>query len=297
MNRHRSPIASRALSALLGLTLAAASAQAGSGAYAGWDLFTCPDLGCSPNVPDLAGSTNLDATVEQQVPGAILTSSSNIYHPGAATFFVLRDTAPAAISSVRLVLAVDGTPLDTASVLLRFGSESRTPSISGGMGVWTFDWNLGGDQVTDYQIEWEATGAHMSLDRVELSTADDDSIGTRYCTSTINSTGGAAIIEASGSAHLADDALFLTASSVPNQWGIFFTGLNAVQIPFGNGYLCTNGSLLRGQVVHPTGQTFTYHWPTAGLAAGTRYFQYWFRDPQGGGAFFNTSDGIAIPLL
>jgi hypothetical protein len=26
--------------------------------------------------------------------------------------------------------------------------------------------------------------------------------------------------------------------------------------------------------------------------SGTRYFQYWFRDPHGGGAFFNTSNAI-----
>jgi hypothetical protein len=28
-----------------------------------------------------------------------------------------------------------------------------------------------------------------------------------------------------------------------------------------------------------------------------RKFQYWFRDPMGGGAGFNTSDGVSIDIL
>src|SRR4030095_927206 len=104
---------------LLALSLTAPAARAAAGASAGWDLFTCPDMGCAPNSPDVAGSTNLDATVEQQVPGAILTSSSNIYHPAAATFFVLRDSATFVVETIHLVLEVDGTPLDETSVLLR----------------------------------------------------------------------------------------------------------------------------------------------------------------------------------
>ncbi len=34
----------------------------------------------------------------------------------------------------------------------------------------------------------------------------------------------------------------------------------------------------------------------AGYVGTTRNFQYWFRDPAGGGAFFNTSNAMSIEI-
>ena len=129
-------------------------------------------------------------------------------------------------------------------------------------------------------------------------------LGTIYCISTINSTGAAAEIRASGSPSVSAGDLTLTASNVPNGFGIFFHGANQVQVGFGNGYLCAAGGLRRGQVLSATGNQAAYVYDNSIRArdlsdfVGTdRNFQYWFRDTMGGGAFHNTSNAITISIL
>jgi len=90
---------------------------------------------------------------------------------------------------------------------------------------------------------------------------------------------------------------------VPNQNGIFFHGANQTQTPFGNGFMCTAGGVVRGSVIVATGNMASYTYDNsdskhsvAGYVGTTRNFQYWFRDPMGGGAFFNTSNAMSIPI-
>lgn len=264
--------------------------------YAGWDCFTCPDTNCPPNAPDMPGSDNLDARLRQLVSGAILTASCNIYHPAAATSFVLDDVAAQDVQAIELVLIVDGTPLDLQSIQLAFGNEVRFPTITGGAGTFTCEWDLAAEPavITGFSISWSAQGAHMSLDTVELTVDASNQLGERYCTSGSNSSGQPAVISAYGSTVLADGEFCLRADGVPQQTGLFFYATNPVQIPFGNGFLCANGGIVRGELVHPSGGTVSYAWPTTSLSAGTKRFQYWFRDPAAGGGFFDTSDALAI---
>ncbi len=129
-------------------------------------------------------------------------------------------------------------------------------------------------------------------------------VGWKYCTANANSTGAPANLGATGSASSSASNLVLSSSSVPNQNGLFFHGSNQAQLPFGNGVLCTTGGLVRGAVVIGVGNVATYTYdntdPLHSVAAFvgiTRYFQYWFRDPLGGGAMFNTSDAMSIVIL
>jgi len=123
-------------------------------------------------------------------------------------------------------------------------------------------------------------------------------LGDNYCVANPNSTGFPALISASGSASIADNDVTLRSSPVPNQPFIFFFGPNQIQVPFGNGFLCTGGGLTR--ILPPglaSGQIAirAVDLPSVGITvAGAKNFQCWYRDPAAGGAFFNTSDGLHV---
>ena len=129
-------------------------------------------------------------------------------------------------------------------------------------------------------------------------------LGTKYCVANPNSAGAPADISASGSASSSAGDLTLTSTPVPNQNGIFFHGMNQAQNPFGNGFMCTTGGIVRGAVVMAVGNVATYTYDNSdarhsmGAFIGTtRNCQHWFRDPPAGGAFFNTSNAISIAIL
>jgi hypothetical protein len=60
----------------------------------------------------------------------------------------------------------------------------------------------------------------------------------------------------------------------------------------------------RGSIVGSSGNVATYVYDNAdarhslsAYVGSKRDFQYWFRDPMGGGASFNTSNGVSIDVL
>ena len=134
-------------------------------------------------------------------------------------------------------------------------------------------------------------------------------VGTPYCTSTANSTGKAATMRALGSVSLAQDQLLLEARDVvPLKPGLFFYGPDAVQLPFGSGFLCV-GSSATGIARLPVGisdgsgrlaHLLDYGAPpsaTAQITAGsTWHFQCWFRDP-GQASGFQTSNAVLVTFL
>ena len=179
----------------------------------------------------------------------------------------------------------------------------------------------GSFSVTDNeQVMWTNTGGGTVAVRLNVyvfsSSAEDcndydmlvdievGDIGVKYCSANANSTGSPADLAASGSASSGAGDLTLTSAPVPNQPGIFFHGQNQINVPFGNGRLCTGGDLKRGRVVNASGNQASYTYDNSenkrDLSAfiGTnRNFQHWFRDPMGGGAGFNTSNAISIDIL
>lgn len=135
--------------------------------------------------------------------------------------------------------------------------------------------------------------------------ADGTFLGTNYCQATVNSSGAPAHMTVFGPNHAGsgavfmDDQVILGSGPVPRQGlGLFLYASSPTQVPFGDGNLCLAGSIKRLPLLHSSqfgqfqqGLTFA---DTPGFAPGTWYFQSWFRDPSGGPAGFNLSDGIEL---
>lgn len=126
-----------------------------------------------------------------------------------------------------------------------------------------------------------------------------------YCVATQNSTGSAAQIGFGGSTSLAQNDLSLeVAGAVPDQPGLFLSGTSMIQVPFGDGFRCAGGAVVRfpAVVVDATGDAIQALDVTSlpnGLVlepGDERSFQFWYRDPSGGGSGFNLSDGLLLRL-
>ena len=121
-----------------------------------------------------------------------------------------------------------------------------------------------------------------------------------------NSTGGGALLDASGSASVASSTLVLSGSGLPaGQPGLYFQGLNAVGggsgVSFGDGLRCAGGGVVRLQVrasdALGTSSTSADLAVGGGVTAGdTRTYQLWYRDPAGSvcGTGFNLSNGVQL---
>jgi len=129
--------------------------------------------------------------------------------------------------------------------------------------------------------------------------------GEVFCSSTVNSTGGAARIDASGSTAVnSGGGLELSATGVPaNSFGLFFFSSNEISpVPFGNGLLCLGAPFRRLPVANAGTSGVlrtTIDWTQPGTASvitanSTWSFQAWFRDAPAGGAQFDLSDGLRV---
>ncbi len=145
-------------------------------------------------------------------------------------------------------------------------------------------------------------GSPDSLDVLVFAPAQGCAI-ENYCLTSPNSIGPGAIMSATGSSSISSNDLTLISSSCPaNQFGLFYFGPNQSQTTFGNGFKCVGGALVRFPVLHtdPFGVAsmavdYTDLPGSSQIGVGdTYYFQLWYRDPLGGGAFFNLSDGLSI---
>jgi hypothetical protein len=129
---------------------------------------------------------------------------------------------------------------------------------------------------------------------------------TSYCVAAPNSAGPGAHIGSSGSTCTGLNDFTLTCDGLPPSTnGIWYYGSTAGQIPFGNGFRCVTGTVFRlgpPQTVGVGGTASRFVDLTAPPASGgasaitpgsTWNFQFWYRNPAGGGAGFNLSDGLA----
>ena len=81
-----------------------------------------------------------------------------------------------------------------------------------------------------------------------------------------------------------------------------YFGTNAIQVPFGNGFRCVGGTVVRMPVivVNTFGEAVLpvdlMHLPQGKvvMAGDQRLFQFGYRNPAGGGAGFNLSDGLSV---
>lgn len=153
-------------------------------------------------------------------------------------------------------------------------------------------------------------GIDDAVDILSGTSTDTDSDGvpdecvctvTTYCSANPNSTGLTAHIYAQGSTSVAANNLRLVSENCPpNQFGIFIYSLDAGESPFGPGFLCLTGQIIRLPVVNSGSGAATYLVhnttlpnPNGQLTGGsTWHFQFWHRDIVAPG--FNLSDGMTI---
>jgi hypothetical protein len=83
---------------------------------------------------------------------------------------------------------------------------------------------------------------------------------------------------------------------------VFFHGPAQASLPFGDGFLCVTGGVVRmgPPVAADSAGAFSDALDNTGpggvgVALGvTRHFQGWYRDPAGGASGFNLSNGITV---
>jgi len=123
------------------------------------------------------------------------------------------------------------------------------------------------------------------------------------CVGAVNSTGVGSTMTWAGSNSVSANDLTLIATNCPvNAAGIFYFGSTATQVVFGNGFRCISGSTVRLGITNAGafGEAVTVldlnALPIgAQIQAGdTRRFQFWYRNPAGGGAGFNLSDLLNV---
>ena len=128
---------------------------------------------------------------------------------------------------------------------------------------------------------------------------------TPHCTGSPNSVGPGASIGYEGDLDVATNDFTLTAVGVPPvQFGIFYYGPAATQVPFGDGFRCITGQTVRLPILQTTvvgavsyAMDFTMPpGPSGEITAGsTWHFQFWYRDPTGpGGNGFNLTDALEV---
>jgi hypothetical protein len=79
-------------------------------------------------------------------------------------------------------------------------------------------------------------------------------------------------------------------------------GANQISIAFGNGRQCASGQITRFPLLFTDGSgnaaaaVDNTTAPALGniVSGRTWNWQFWFRDPMGGGAAFNTSNGLSV---
>lgn len=130
---------------------------------------------------------------------------------------------------------------------------------------------------------------------------------TNYCQASPHSFGGPAAITWSGSLDLSTNTFGLKTSALPPvtaSFGMFTYGQVQTNVPFANGFLCIspfNPGIFRfrmqpltasGNVLNSIVATPAEYAP---FTAGSNWnFQFWYRNPQAGGAKFNLSNGLNV---
>ena len=124
-----------------------------------------------------------------------------------------------------------------------------------------------------------------------------------YCSSSPNSVDPfGAIMGWAGSTIRSNNNFTLTTTSVPpNAACLYYFGPNQAFTAFGNGFRCVGSPVTRFPVMNasPFGDaSYTLNFNSGAAstipANSTRNFQLWYRNPAGGGAGFNLSDGLSV---
>jgi len=217
--------------------------------------------------------------------------------PNASTAWVL-STCDMTTFDTRIALYTGcaGSELgcnDDAPTCTGFTSKLTVPGLSAG---------------ASYFIQVGGFNGASGTATLDLSNASSPAaVGTPFCSSSPNSYGGGALMDAWGSSsHGANDLVLRAGPFVPGEPGLFYYGPSTLAaLPFGNGFRCVGGAAgtvtrvfpflqadIHGYMTGPVDNTNPIH---AQLAPGaTLHFQAWYRDPADGGLGFNLSDGLTV---
>lgn len=234
--------------------------------------------------------------------GIALSGSPDWDGDGVPDAVVGADPTNASLENyVRILSGVDGATL--------FGLQGDNPQDNFGGAVAGLG-DINGDSRNDIAIgastgspNGTASGYIRVYSGAIVSTCGDI---TPYCTVSPNSAGPGAVMLNGGTVNVGDnDLVLLSTGCPPNQNGIFYYGAAQNSVPFGNGVRCIGGTVFRLPIT-ATSATGLASWPLNLNAApansgpgqitpgSTWNFQFWFRDPPGGGEQFNLSNGLEI---
>lgn len=210
---------------------------------------------------------------------------------------------------------VQGTGFDSTSNELwftqRFAGGDGTPIKVSGLAsngttlVAPIPVNAGSGDVL-VRLDGTSHGSLSNAWPVDLSNVGPPCVIQTYCTRLPNSTGFGASIGSQGTPSLTANDLVLTCAQLPPSIpGIYFYGNNQIDIPFGDGRLCTGGNITRLTVQGSNSSGMSNRaldlsappfdsGSGAAIAGSTKHFQFWYRDVAGGPAGFNTSDGLSV---
>lgn len=161
-------------------------------------------------------------------------------------------------------------------------------------------------QVDDPAVPDTGSGGAPIVDLGPYEFACGCNEAQNYCSALPNSSGTPAAISWSGSTSLFASSMVLSASGAPPlKNGLFFYGSARVNLPWGDGIRCAGGSLQRLGVLQTDAggnaslpldftQPPLSSGPHALLPGAQWNFQFFFRDPSGGPAGWNTTDALAV---
>lgn len=228
--------------------------------FARWESFT--SASAATNLPDVPGSTTMDAGLLQLDASAFLTAG-NIYSFSAPLRCRLADSVATPASRVMLQTSTKGVELAYANVVLvhvdAFGTEHSLPwtqktelARTLGMGVdveTLFEWDLStlGLDITSYELRFDAASPSMSLDALILDVqhAPEPIV---YCTAKLNSLGCTPSISGQGmpSASAVSGFVIQSIHMRNNKAGVlFYSNAGRAALPFSGGTLCVGGPIKR----------------------------------------------------
>lgn len=211
-------------------------------------------------------------------------------------------------------LSVQGSASDQARILVNGTQVFINPTANMNDGAWVQqEVSLGAiaNNNPSVQVEWriKSNGSTnqggWNIDDVKLLWIEVPvppcATPVNYCSTSPNSVGPGSVMAYQGTPNISTNDFELIATQLPvGSSGIFFYGTSAVQQPFGNGFRCVGGSVYRLPVVTAdfigdAHYAINYGAVPAAITAGSVWrFQYWYRNPAGGGAGFNLSDGLQV---